>query len=105
MQNAVLASTQSASLSFGNAPFSRVLSSPISKLTGIVVLLLAVLALGTQPVYAQANVTGTWATLPTQMPINPVHVFMMHNGMVLIVSGSGNLPSDTDYEAGVWNPQ
>lgn len=105
MQNAVLAATQTASLSSGNARFSRVLSSPISRLTGIFVLLLSVLGLGATTVHAQANVTGTWATLPTQMPINPVHVFMMHNGQVLIVSGSGNLPSDNDYEAAVWNPQ
>src|SRR5579862_7624692 len=105
MRNAVLAATHTASLSSGNARFSRVLSSPISKLTGIIVLMLSLLGLGATSVYAQANVTGTWATLPTQMPINPVHVFMMHNGQVLIVSGSGNLPSDDDYEAAVWNPQ
>ena len=54
---------------------------------------------------AQANVTGQWQTLPTQAPINPIHVSLMHNGQVLIVSGSGNLPSDTTYMAGVWNPQ
>jgi len=54
---------------------------------------------------AQANVVGQWQTLPTQAPINPIHVTLMHNGQVLIVSGSGNLPSDTSYMAGVWNPQ
>jgi hypothetical protein len=54
---------------------------------------------------AQANVAGQWQTLSTQAPINPIHVSLMHNGQVLIVSGSGNLPSDTSYMAGVWNPQ
>jgi len=39
------------------------------------------------------------------MPINPVHVSLMHNGKVLIVSGSGNLPSDTTYLAGVGTQQ
>lgn len=55
--------------------------------------------------YAQANVKGQWQTLATQAPINPIHVALMHNGQVLIVSGSGNLPSDTSYMAGVFNPQ
>lgn len=54
---------------------------------------------------AQANVQGQWQTLSTQAPINPIHVSLMHNGQVLIVSGSGNLPSDTSFMAGVWNPQ
>ena len=53
---------------------------------------------------AQANVQGQWKTLSTQMPINPVHVALMHTGKVLIVSGSGNLPSDTSYMAAVWDP-
>ena len=52
------------------------------------------------PASAQSNVQGQWKTLPTQMPINPVHVALMHNGKVLIVSGSGNLPSDTTYLGG-----
>ena len=53
---------------------------------------------------AQANVQGQWNTLSTQMPINPVHVALMHTGKVLIVSGSGNFPSDTNYMAAVWDP-
>src|SRR6266404_1434332 len=56
------------------------------------------------PAWAQANVQGQWKTLSTQMPINPVHVSLMHNGKVLIVSGSGNLPSDTTYLVAVWDP-
>src|SRR6516162_1883038 len=62
-------------------------------------------AFGSQrPAKAQANVQGQWTTLNTQMPINPVHIALMHNGKVLVVSGSGNLPSDTTYLAGVWDP-
>src|ERR1700733_15466691 len=62
-------------------------------------------ALGLQaPASAQSNVQGQWKTLPTQMPINPVHVALMHTGKVLIVSGSGNLPSDTSYMAAIWDP-
>jgi len=52
----------------------------------------------------QANITGQWQTLPTQTPINPIHVALIHNGLVLIVSGSGNLPSNLNYQAAVWNP-
>ena len=35
---------------------------------------------------------GRWDTLAFHMPINPVHIAMMHTGKVLIVSGSGNDP-------------
>lgn len=54
--------------------------------------------------WGQANVTGQWKTLPTQMPINPIHIALMHTGKVLIVSGSGNLPSDTNFMAAIWDP-
>jgi chitodextrinase len=56
------------------------------------------------PLFAQASIQGQWQTLGTQMPINPVHVALMHNGKVLVVSGSGNLPSDTNYMAAVFDP-
>jgi hypothetical protein len=52
----------------------------------------------------QPAVQGQWRTLPYLMPINPVHVALMSNGRVLIVSGSGNLPSNTNYAAAVWDP-
>lgn len=50
------------------------------------------------------HVNGKWETLPFMMPINPVHVALMHNGKVLIISGSGNDPTNKILEAGVWNP-
>lgn len=54
---------------------------------------------------AQANVQGQWTTLPTLMPINPVHVALLYTGKVLVVSGSGNVAGNTNYQAGVWDPQ
>lgn len=54
---------------------------------------------------AQPHVTGQWATLPFMMPLNPVHIAMMHNGKVLIVSGSGNDPNNKVLQAGVWDPK
>ena len=38
------------------------------------------------------------------MPINPVHIALMHNGKVLIVSGSGNVATETHYTAGIFDP-
>ena len=39
------------------------------------------------------------------MPINPVHVALMHTGKVLVVSGSGNDPDNKNLQAAVWNPR
>jgi hypothetical protein len=55
-------------------------------------------AVATQP--AQ---TGRWDTLNQLMPINPVHVALMHNHKILVVSGSGNDPDNHNLQAGVWN--
>jgi Domain of unknown function (DUF1929)/Legume lectin domain/Chitobiase/beta-hexosaminidase C-terminal domain/PKD domain len=52
----------------------------------------------------QNNVNGTWQTLSTLMPINPVHTVLMSNGKILIVSGSGNYPAQTTFMVGVWDP-
>jgi hypothetical protein len=57
------------------------------------------------PAMAQVATQGQWTTLPFLMPINPVHMALMHNGQVLIVSGSGNVPSNTNFAAAVWDPQ
>lgn len=56
-------------------------------------------------VEAIPNQNGRWDTLPSSMPINPVHVALMHTGKVLIVSGSGNDPDNKDFQAGVWDPK
>ena len=39
------------------------------------------------------------------MPINPVHAALLHTGKVLIVSGSGNVSSNTSYTVALWDPQ
>jgi len=46
---------------------------------------------------------GRWDTLPTVMPINPVHVALMHDGKVLVIAGSGNDPDDKNLQAAVWD--
>ena len=56
-------------------------------------------------VEAHPNQNGRWDTLPFDMPINPVHVAMMHTGKVLIVSGSGNDPDNKNLHAAVWDPK
>lgn len=53
---------------------------------------------------AQPDKYGVWTTLPASMPINPVHVAMLHNGKVLIVSGSGNVAGNSNYQAGIFDP-
>jgi hypothetical protein len=54
-------------------------------------------------VEANPAVNGRWYTLPTVMPINPVHVALMHNGKVLIIAGSGNDPANKNLQAAVWD--
>jgi galactose oxidase-like protein/glyoxal oxidase-like protein len=54
---------------------------------------------------AQPNVQGKWTTLSYTMPINPVHVALLHTGKVLVVSGSGNVAGNTNYRAAIWDPQ
>src|SRR6202030_4391079 len=53
--------------------------------------------------HGQANVTGTWQTLPTLMPINPVRTALLSNGKILVVSGSGNYPAQTTFLVGLWD--
>src|SRR5438093_8472207 len=58
-----------------------------------------------QALLAQAAVEGQWRTLPLLMPINPVHIAVTYDGKVLIVSGSGNVATETNFRAAVWNLQ
>jgi galactose oxidase len=48
---------------------------------------------------------GRWDTLPYVMPINPVHVALMHDGKVLVIAGSGNDPDNKTLQAAVWEPR
>ena len=55
------------------------------------------------------HVTGTWVTLPYQMPLNPISVTMLRTGQVLIVAGSENDATNNSkgaesYRAAVWDP-
>jgi len=68
-------------------------------------LVIPICLLAASAVWAQANVTGSWSTLPYTMPINPVHVALLHNGKVVVVSGSGNVAGNTNYQAALWDPQ
>ena len=36
------------------------------------------------------HITGTWVTLPYQMPINPISATLLRDGKVLVVAGSEN---------------
>src|SRR4029453_1564317 len=52
--------------------------------------------------------TGRWTTLPYTMPINPIHLGLLHTGKVLVVTGSENDPSEHQEgisKAAVWNLQ
>jgi hypothetical protein len=84
---------------------SKFLDRSIAAWSAIVMVAgLATLALSAPAAHAQVNVQGTWQTLPTLMPINPVHAALMRNGKILVVSGSGNYPQQTTFNAGVWDP-
>jgi Domain of unknown function (DUF1929)/Legume lectin domain/PKD domain/Glyoxal oxidase N-terminus/Quinohemoprotein amine dehydrogenase, alpha subunit domain III len=84
---------------------SKMGMKPFHRLTSVLVAILAVLAVFCAPAaHGQANVIGTWQTLPAQMPINPIHTALMSNGKILVVSGSGNYPAQTVYNVGVWDP-
>ena len=69
----------------------------------LVLALLLLLASG-RSIWAQARVQGQWQTLPNLMPINPVHAALLHNRKVLIVSGSGNLPTNSNWQAAIFDP-
>ena len=69
--------------------------------------LLLVLGFGpstTEPVLAQAGTQGSWRTLSNQVPINPVHAALLRNGQVLMVAGSGNVATEKNFQATVWDP-
>jgi hypothetical protein len=53
---------------------------------------------------AQAGTQGQWRTSVNQLQINPVHMALMNDGQVLIVSGSGNVATETSFRSAVWNP-
>jgi hypothetical protein len=71
-------------------------------------LLLVALIPATWPAQKPSNKaaqSGAWTTLSYTMPINPVHIALLNNGKVLVVSGSGNDPTVTNFQAAVWDPK
>ena len=70
---------------------------------GAIVLALAVAVSSPRGLLAQAGTQGQWRTLANQSPINPIHVALMNNGDVLIVAGSGNVATETNFQAAVWD--
>jgi hypothetical protein len=68
-------------------------------------LLVAVLTPIAPHALAQSGVQGQWQTLPYSTPINPVHAALLYNGKVVIVSGSGNVAGNTNFQAALWDPQ
>ena len=55
------------------------------------------------------HITGTWTTLPYQVPINPISANVLPNGKVLIVAGSendarNNSKGAESYRAAIWDP-
>jgi hypothetical protein len=81
---------------------ASLLSGP-GRLIGVIAAI-ALLTACAPMAHGQANVQGTWQTLPTLMPINPVHTALLSNGKILVVSGSGNYPAQTTFMVGVWDP-
>jgi Domain of unknown function (DUF1929)/IPT/TIG domain len=55
--------------------------------------------------WAQADVQGTWSTLPYLMPTNAVHAALLYNGKVLIIAGSKMTDGTPSMEAALWDPQ
>ena len=77
---------------------------PLLASTSILALALALLSMPAPRAQSQAGTLGRWTTLSYSMPINPVHMALLKNGKVLIVSGSGNNASQSSYSAALWDP-
>src|SRR5438128_1783692 len=71
----------------------------------VILFALGLAALGTEAIFAQAGQLGRWTTLPYLMPVNPIHLALLSNSKVLVVAGSGNDATVTNYSAAVWDPQ
>jgi len=66
----------------------------IWRLNAVVTIWLCVFGVASEKALAQPQVTGQWVTLPYTMPINPIHVGLLHTGKVLIVAGSEDDPTE-----------
>jgi len=82
---------------------SRTTFTPLKWLAAAT-LLTALVVSGAPRLRAQASIQGQWSTLSYLMPINPVHPTLLNNGSVLIVSGSGNVATETNFRSTIWDP-
>jgi hypothetical protein len=81
-------------------------SGGICRAVALLTISLGVLGAPSEKALAQAQVTGQWVTLTYPMPINPIHMGLMHTGKVLIVAGSENNPTEHKAKiskAAVWD--
>jgi hypothetical protein len=82
------------SQSYGGRGDRHTLVRRIRRAAALLAISLGALGISSQTVIAQQpQVTGQWVTLPYPMPINPIHVHMLHTGKVLIVAVSENNPA------------
>src|SRR5437667_6279473 len=65
-----------------------------------IALLLLLVCMLAPAAMAQANIQGRWRTLTPLMPINPVHVALLHTGKVVVIAGSGNCAPGQTVPAG-----
>ncbi len=64
-------------------------------------LLLLLVGVSTPELMGQAQTVGKWTTLSYTMPINPIHVALLHNGKILVVAGSATArPASRDAHPG-----
>jgi hypothetical protein len=56
-------------------------------------ILLLLLVMSKPGLMGQVQTIGKWSTLSYTMPINPIHVGLLYNGKILVVTGSGNCPA------------
>jgi hypothetical protein len=79
-------------------------TTAVPSLLASATLIAALAVLQVTVVHTSPATSGQWATLTRQMPINPVHIVLLNTGKVLIVSGSGNVAGNTDFESALWDP-
>src|ERR1700722_19929381 len=56
-------------------------------------LLLLLVGMAKPGLVGQVQTIGKWTTQSYTIPINPIHVALLHNGKILVVAGSGNCPA------------
>src|SRR4030095_5663577 len=86
------------------APVSRYDRSPFTVHLHRVVMAALIVLGSVHSAAAQAQLAGEWTTLPSLMPINPIHAGLLRTGKVLVVAGSENAPTITPYRAALFDP-